>query len=408
MARFEKIPADEAAADGLTCSFCGREPPDGSDLIAGDQASICDECVAACVDVLARDERTPQPDADAEDAEPDPDAEEQHARRITFRLLDEADVARLISIDDLMDPMEGALRGFSSGQVVQPQRTVLPIDPGDAVMAVMPVYGREPAVLGAKVVSVFNTNTAIDLPTHLATVFLLNPATGALLAILAGTYITEIRTAAVSAISVNLLARDDAASLAIIGSGVQARSHLRAIDLVWELSDVRVWSPTPEHQEAFVDEMQSSTTARLVSAESAEDAVRGADLVVLATSSAEPVVESAWVRDGAHIISVGACRPEQREMDPALVRRGRLFVDSRAAALVESGDVVQGIRERLFTPSHIIGELGELLDKRVEGRRSSRDVTIFKSLGLAVEDIVAAELVYRRALAQGMGRDLDL
>jgi ornithine cyclodeaminase len=408
MARFEKIPADEAAADGLTCSFCGKEPREDGDLIAGDEACICDECVAACVDVLARDERTPRADADAVDEDPHFDAEERHARRMTFRLLDEADVARLISIDDLMDPMEAALRSFSSGRVVQPQRTVLPIDPGDAALAVMPVYGREPDVLGAKVVSVFSTNTAIDLPTHLATVFLLNPTTGALLAILGGTYITEIRTAAVSAISVNLLARDDAASLAIIGSGVQARSHLRAIDLVWELAEVRVWSPTPEHQEAFVDEMRSSTAARLVSAGSAEDAVRGADLVVLATSSAEPVVESAWVSDGAHIVCVGACRPEQREMDPALVRRGRLFVDSRAAALVESGDVVQGIREGLFTPSHIIGELGDLLDTRVEGRRSSRDVTIFKSLGLAVEDIVAAELAYRRALTQGMGQELEL
>jgi ornithine cyclodeaminase/alanine dehydrogenase-like protein (mu-crystallin family) len=154
--------------------------------------------------------------------------------------------------------------------------------------------------------------------------------------------------------------------------------------------------------------MRSSTTARLESAPSAEDAVRGADLVVLATSSSEPVVQSEWIRDGAHVICVGACRPEQREMDPALVKRGRLFVDSRAAALVESGDIVQGIHDRLFTPSHIVGELGELLDQKVEGRRSARDVTIFKSLGLAVEDVFVAELAYQRAVAQGMGQELEL
>jgi ornithine cyclodeaminase/alanine dehydrogenase-like protein (mu-crystallin family) len=407
MARFEKIAADEAADEGLTCSFCGKEPREDGDLIAGDQASICDECVAACVDVLARDDAAPDTDADPAE-ESDSGAEARHARRMPFRLLSEADVARLISIDDLIEPMETALRRFSSGQVVQPVRTVLPIGDRDAVFALMPVYGREPTVLGAKLVTVFNTNTALDVPTHLATVVLLNPETGALLAILGGTYITELRTAAVSAVSVNLLARDDAAILAIVGSGVQARSHLRAIEQAWELSDVRVWSPTPEHQEAFVDEMRSSTTARLESAPSAEDAVRGADLVVLATSSSEPVVESSWIRDGAHVISVGACRPEQREMDPALVKRGRLFVDSRAAALVESGDIVQGIHDRLFTPSHIVGELGELLDQKVEGRRSPRDVTIFKSLGLAVEDVFVAELAYQRAVAQGMGLELEL
>jgi alanine dehydrogenase len=171
---------------------------------------------------------------------------------------------------------------------------------------------------------------------------------------------------------------------------------------------VRVWSPTPEHQATFVDEMESRTKARLVGTESAEQAVRGADLVVLATSSREPVVQNEWVNDGCHVISVGACRPDQREMDPALTRRGRLFVDSRAAALVESGDIVMGIHEHRFAASHIIGELGELIAGKVEGRRSPRDVTIFKSLGLAVEDVVAADLVYRRAVEQDAGLELDL
>jgi ornithine cyclodeaminase len=136
--------------------------------------------------------------------------------------------------------------------------------------------------------------------------------------------------------------------------------------------------------------------------------VQGADLVVLATSSSEPVVNSEWIKAGTHVISVGACRPDQREMDPALVQRGRLFVDSRAAALAESGDIVMGIKERLFAASHIAGELGELSAGKVEGRRSPRDVTIFKSLGLAVEDVVAAELAYRRALAHDAGQELEL
>ena len=160
-----------------------------------------------------------------------------------------------------------------------------------------------------------------------------------------GQYITDTGTAAVSAVSADLLAREDSGVLAIIGSGVQARSHLEAMDCVFELSETRVWSPTPEHQEQFVDEMKTVTASSLVGSPSAADAVRGADLVVIATSASEPVVQNDWVKTGAHVISVGACRPTERELDPALVRRGRLYVDSRAAALVESGDIVMGIQE---------------------------------------------------------------
>ena len=403
MALFQRIAANEAADEGLTCSFCGKEPAEDSALIASDQAFICDECVSACVDLLAQDDG-----ADESDGTDSAEADVEEESRPTFvRLLRERDVAGLISIEDLIGPMEVALRMVSSGQLVHPLRTVLPIVP-DAAFAVMPVYSQQPALLGAKLVGVFNSNSILQLPTHFATVLLFDPVIGAPLAILGGRYITEIRTAAVSAVSANLLAGDYASVLAIIGSGVQARSHLRAMDHVFELSEVRVWSPTPEHQENFIEQMRSSTTARLVSAASAEEAVRNADLVVLATSSSEPVVESAWVKAGAHVMSVGACRPEQREMDPALVKRGRLFVDSREAALAESGDIVQGINDRLFTASHIVGELGELLDKRVEGRQSERDVTIFKSLGLAVEDIVAADLAYRRAVGTNVGRELEL
>jgi ornithine cyclodeaminase len=404
MSLFQRISAAEAADEGLTCSFCGKEPTGDSALIACDEAFICDECVSMCVDILSGDDG-----ADKGDGTDSSETDVEEESKPTFvRVLSETLVSRLISIEDLIEPMEVALRRFSSGQVVQPRRTVLPIAAVEAAFALMPVYGEDPALLGAKLVGLFNSNAERDLPTHFATVLLFDPETGAPLAILGGRYITEIRTAAVSAVSANLLASDYASTLAIIGSGVQARSHLLAMEQGFELSDVRVWSPTPEHQESFIEEMQSSTTARLVPAASAEEAVRGADLVVLATSSSEPVVESAWIKAGAHIMSVGACRPNQREMDPALVKRARLYVDSREAALAESGDIVQGIQERLFTASHIVGELGELLDKRVEGRQSDRDVTIFKSLGLAVEDIVAADLAYRRAIGKNAGHEIEL
>src|SRR5262245_47425566 len=347
---------------------------------------------------------------DDEDFTPDVDDEavaEQIGPTIFFRLLTADDVAGLLHFDELIDAMEGALRQFSSGGVEQPVRTVVPMSDRN-VFGVMPAYVRVPGVVGAKLVSVFGGNAALKLPTHLATILMFSPSTGALVSVMDGRVITEMRTAAVSAVSARELARDDAQTLAIIGSGAQARSHLEALVRVFELNQNPVWSPTPDHQMAFITEMMATTETKLVGSNSAEEAVHGADLVVLATSSSEPVIQNEWVASGAHVISIGACRPNQREMDSALIRRGRLFVDSRAAALVESGDIVMGIQQGQFAASHIVGELGEVLTGQVEGRRAPNDITIFKSLGLAVEDVVAADLVYRKAVQQDAGQELEL
>jgi alanine dehydrogenase len=409
MSTLRRIAAEDAAGEGLHCSFCGRTPAQGSALVAGSEVFICDECIAAGSDLLTGEagvESAASSDEEADDAAADESA--PRAKDTFFRLLTDGDVAALVSADDLIEAMELALRKFSAGDVVQPVRTVLPVGSGGELFAIMPACVREPAALGAKLVTIFGRNAELDLPTHLATVLLFSPETGALLSVLGGRYITAARTAAVSAVSANLLARDDAARLAIVGSGVQARSHLQALERIFEWSEVRVWSPTPEHQASFLDEMKPSTSARLVGADSAEQAVQGADVVVLATSAAAPVVQSEWISAGAHVISVGACRPDQREMDPALVQRGRLFVDSRAAALIESGDIMMGIQDHRFTASHIVGELGEVIAGKVEGRRSPRDVTIFKSVGLAVEDVLTAALAYQRALAQDAGQELEL
>jgi len=325
-----------------------------------------------------------------------------------FRLLNEAQVKALLPMRDLIAAMENALARFSAGDVLQPVRTVLTVGPTRAYFGVMPAYMPQPARLGAKLVTVFSGNEARGLPSHLATILLLDPDTGALQAILDGRYITEARTAAVSAVSARHLARADAATLAIIGTGVQARSHLEAFSEVRALKEVRVWSPRPASRERFVAEMAGHTPARLRATGSAEEAVRGADLVVLVTSSPAPVIESGWVSEGAHVVSVGACRPDQREMDPALVARARLYVDSRAAAMVESGDIVMGMREERFTESHIVGEVGQVVLGRAPGRAGDAEVTVFKSLGMAVEDVVAADLVLSRAVEQGAGAELTL
>lgn len=312
-------------------------------------------------------------------------------------LLTEADVRALLTMPDLIGCMEDALAAFSAGAVVQPVRTVLDIADRHAFFGLMPAYvpSMPPleARLGAKLVTVYHSNLERGLPSHLATILLFDPETGALDAILDGRYITEARTAAVSAVSAKKLARDDARTLAILGSGVQARSHFEALKHVRHFTEVRAWSPTGANLKAFAAETGAIPTS------TAEAAVRGADVIALTTSSATPVLDDAWVKPGAHVISVGASRPTQREMDPALVARGRVYVDSRAAALIESGDLVMGIAEGRFTAGHVIGELGEPKTTRA----SAQEITIFKSLGLAVEDVAAAHLALKRARQHSKG-----
>ena len=325
-----------------------------------------------------------------------------------FRLLTEDHVMSLLTMPELITAMEAAIARFSAREVLQPVRTVLSVGPTKAFFGVMPAYIEQPPRLGTKLVTVFNENHAKGLPSHLATIVLLDPETGALLALMDGRYITESRTAAVSAVSARHLARADASTLAIIGSGVQARSHLEAFAEVRNLREVRIWSPNAHSRERFIADMSGHVSARLQNSRSAQQAVEGADLIVLVTSSPTPVIEDVWVAPGAHVVSVGACRPDQREMAPDLVARARLFVDSRAAALVESGDVVMGLREERFGEGHIAGEVGEVVLGRVAGRQSEDQVTVFKSLGMAVEDVVSADLVYRKALESGAGTELTL
>ena len=299
---------------------------------------------------------------------------------------DEDAVRARLKMPALIDAMERALIEFSSGRVRQPVRTVIEFGADHSFFGLMPSYIPALPALGAKLVTVCG-NAGRGLHTHQAVIVMLDPETGVPQAILDGRLITEARTAAVSAVSTRRLAREDARVLGILGSGVQARSHLEALSLIRDFREVRAWSPTTDRLRQFATE----TGARAMP--DAESVVRGADVVVTVTASPTPVVQSAWVAEGTHVIAVGACRSYQRELDPALVARSRLIVDSRAAALKESGDVVMGIAEGLWTADHIAAELGEL-----PARQNTREITVFKSLGLAVEDLFAAHLVLTVAL----------
>jgi alanine dehydrogenase len=292
--------------------------------------------------------------------------------------LEESAVGRLLRVEEVIPAMERALADFSSGTVVQPVRTMLPVAEHGGFLGLMPAYTG--SALGAKLVAFYPRNTSV--PTHHATILLFEPETGEPLVTMDGRLITEVRTAAVSAVATDHLARAAASVLAIIGSGVQASSHLEALRLVREFREVRVWSP--RRAVAFAEEHGVDAAA------SAEEAVRGADVVVTATTSPTPVLSGEWLSPGAHINAVGAPRPDWRELDDEVLRRAKVYVDSREAAMKESGDVIAA-RE-------VLAEIGEVVSGAEQGRRSLEEVTLFKSLGLAVEDVATAELVYRNAL----------
>jgi alanine dehydrogenase len=320
-------------------------------------------------------------------------------------LLREDDVRALLPMTDLIGAMRDALVQYSSGAAQQPLRTVLELGETKSFFGIMPASLTTPAAVGTKLVTVFAANRDIGLPSHLATIALLDPATGQLAALVDGRFITEARTGAVSAVSVDFLAQHDAGTLAILGSGVQARSHLEAVVCVRRLTEVRVWSPDEGRRTAFAREMTGRVNVRVQPVASARHAVDGADLIVLATSSATPVVVSDWVPDGAHICAVGACRPTHREMDAALVARARTFVDSRIGAFAEAGDIVLALEEGAIGREHIAGELGEVAAGMVKGRETTSQVTLFKSLGMAVEDVAAAHLAWVRAKMRGLGQE---
>jgi ornithine cyclodeaminase/alanine dehydrogenase-like protein (mu-crystallin family) len=290
--------------------------------------------------------------------------------------LNEEQVRKHLQMAELIPAMEKALIDFSAGKVTQPVRSVIKIEPPGGFLGLMPAF--TPDGLGLKAVTFYPANAARGIPTHMATIFLVDPQTGTPLAIMDGRLITEMRTAAVSAVATKLLAPAETNILAILGSGVQAHSHVEALRVVRRFEEIRVWSPTREHAERFAKEVGAT-------AMSAEEAVRGADVIVTATNSKTPLLKGAWLKLGCHVNAIGACRPDWRELDDDAMSNV-IFVDSREGALKESGDVI-------LSGAKIYAELGEALAGNVPPR--ANETTIFKSLGMAVEDIAAALLAYR-------------
>jgi alanine dehydrogenase len=326
-------------------------------------------------------------------------------------LLDESDVGRCLDMAALIPLMRATLGRFSAGQCVQPVRTSLKIKPANGFYGVMPAHvpgdNGDAGAFGLKSVSFFPGNDAIGQPTHLATILILDPRTGALEAVMDGRLITEMRTAAVSAVSVDLLARQGPVTLAILGSGVQARSHLEAIKHVRPLAHVRVWSRRHEHALTFVRDMHTTVKCAISAVPTVHDAIKGAHVVVTATSATDPIVTAADLEPGMHLAVVGSSSARMRELDADAVARCRTWVDSRDAALVEAGDLVLAQKEGRIGAGFVVGELGDVVNG-TSGRGAPDEITMFKSLGLGVEDIATGHLVVQRARERRIGRDISL
>jgi len=314
------------------------------------------------------------------------------------------DVEHLLPMDACIEVMAEALSALARGEVFQPLRMIVQPPKAHGLMAVMPAHiaGGQPAY-GLKAICVFHGNAAKGKDTHQGGVLLFDNETGELLALMNAAAITAIRTAAVSGVATRLLAREDAGTLAILGSGIQARSHLSAMACVRKIRGVRVASRRTDRAQRFAEDLQGRYPFPIQAVETAERAIRGADLIVTATSAAEPVVRRDWIAPGAHLNAVGASLPTRREVDTATMAAASVFVDRRESTLNEAGDYLLAMREGAIGPQHIRAEIGEVLIHAKPGRTAPEEITLFKSLGLAVEDVAVAEYLHRRAQATGAG-----
>lgn len=315
-----------------------------------------------------------------------------------------ADVERLLPMDRCIDLMAEAHRTTNAGGAVQPLRSVVWMPDRTGLLGLMPGFLAEPRSMGLKVVTIFPGNHGTSYDSHQGVVMLFDTMHGFPIAIIDASSITAIRTAAASGAATRALAREDAGDLAILGAGVQARTHLDAMRAVRPVRRVRVWTRDRARAQRFAE--ASPMPVEIMP--SARAAVEGADLICTVTAAREPILEGAWLRPGAHINAAGACFAAARELDTAAVVRSRLFIDRRESTLAESGDFLIPRAEGAIGDDHIIGEIGDVLLGRIAGRRSTDEVTLYKSLGIAIQDLAAAHYVYTRALETGTGVSVPL
>jgi alanine dehydrogenase len=327
----------------------------------------------------------------------------KHAAPNGLLIVSGADVQRALPMSDCIEAVDRAMRALSNGGADVPLRTVMQVPGGRNFFGVMPGYLGDPQGLGAKIITVYPDNTKRGLPSHLGLVVLFDAEIGFPLAVMDAAEVTAIRTAAASAVATRALARKDASHLAILGTGEQAVTHLESISKVRTLRSVRVWGRSLEKAERFAEEQEPRLSVRVDVRKTAEDAVQGADIVCTVTASHEPVLNGAWLGRGAHVNLVGASRLHAREADDAVVAASRFFVDSRTSARAEAGELKHAMDAGLVNESHVLGEIGDVLVGRIAGRTGDNDITLYKSLGVAAQDLAAAHVIYERAVRDGIG-----
>jgi len=322
-------------------------------------------------------------------------------------IVNQHEVPELLPMEECIDVMAHALTALALGDAVMPLRGMAGMPERAGLLVWMPSLLPGAEVMGIKVISVF-PNEGTELESHQGAVLLFEAKRGQLLAIVDASEVTAIRTAAVSGVATRLLAREDADDLAILGSGTQARTHLQAMTAVRDIHRVRVWSRDPQHARAFAESQARSGGISVEVSATAKEAVEGASIICTTTSATEPVLQGRWLSPGAHVNAVGFAGPTGRELDAEAVARGRLFADRRESIQNEAGDFLLAKKEGAVGDDHVAGEIGEVLLGRVPGRTSPEEITIFESLGLAIEDLAAVNHIYRRAEETGKGTRVEL
>lgn len=323
-------------------------------------------------------------------------------------LISQAEVDHLLTMEECIPVMSQALKVLSRGDAINPLRPVLWLPGKAGALGMMPAYLHNLKVMGVKTISVFPGNQDTGYDSHQGTVMLFETKHGRLLTIIDATSITAIRTAAVSGVATKLLAREEASDLAILGSGVQAQTHLEAMLQARPIKRVRVWSRKFAHAEGFAYRMMEQHGIKIEPITTAQAAVEGADIICTITSATQPVLMGKWISPGAHINAVGSSVAFARELDTEAVVMSRLFVDRRESTLSEAGDFRIPKNEGAIDDDHIQGEIGEILLGKIKGRQSQDEITLFKSLGLAIEDVAAGYHIYQKALENGFGTRIEL
>ncbi len=322
-------------------------------------------------------------------------------------VLGERDVYELLPIADCIAVMEGAFRTVASGGFAQPQRLIAWLPDRRGAIGTMPAFLAEPDAVGAKVITVFPGNRAEGLESHQGSVLLHETKTGRPLAIAHAGAVTAIRTAAVTALATRILSNASATRLALLGSGTQARTHLEAIRAVREIAHVKVWSRTPEHAKNFARTESERHGIPVGVSDSPREAVRDAQIVCTLTAATVSVLAGAWLEPGMHVNAVGSSVPPFRELDTETVKRAHVFVDNRDCVLNEADDLRAPIAEGAIAEDHILADLAELVAGSALGRKSAQEITLFKSVGMAIEDVAAARELYGRAITQGRGTRVE-